>query len=36
MSVEETKSAREVYIRVAVMDNVIRAGITNIYIDGET
>ena len=34
ISAEETKSAREVYIRVAVIDSVIRAGITNIYIDG--
>lgn len=34
ISAEERKSAREVYIRVAVIDSVIRAGITNIYIDG--
>lgn len=34
ISAEETKSAREVYIRVAVIDSMIRAGITNIYIDG--
>jgi len=30
ISAEERKSAREVYTRVAVIDSVIRAGITNI------
>jgi hypothetical protein len=32
--VEEPKSVREVYIRVAVIDSDISAGSTNIYIGG--
>jgi hypothetical protein len=32
--VEEPKSIREVYIRVAVIDIDISAGVTNIYIRG--
>jgi len=34
MSVEEIKSVRDLYIRVAVIEKLITPGIENIYIDG--